>query len=220
MGVFALPNPPWRKISGAAAVTVLHIAFIAALLNATIMRDTVRPVSRETILFLQPPNPQIKRFAPPVRRIVPAFTRQSWQGITLPQANETAKAPGLGFQLFDCRIENISKLTEERRVLCAELSSGLKPDGSVGFVDRSARVRGAALWARQKARKNVPGLLPCTSNRSIYATLSTATLFCLAKGAISGMDLDARPMYGDKPEEESHLPNNGDPPPEYTTPDH
>ncbi len=96
----------------------------------------------------------------------------------------------------------------------------MKKDDSVDFADHTNRVRDAALWARQKARKNGPALLPCASTQSIYATLSTATLACLANGAINGMDLDARPMYGDKPEDEGHVPNNGDPPPPYTAPDH
>jgi len=111
-------------------------------------------------------------------------------------------------------------LTPEQQAACASASSGMKRDDSVDFADHTNRVRDAALWARQKARKNGPLLLPCASTQSIYATLSTATLACLANGAINGMDLDARPMYGDKPQDEGHVPNNGDPPPMYTAPDH
>ena len=220
MGVIALQHLPWRKILSVAAVFVLHVAIVAVLLEATIVRSIFKPVPRETILLLRPPKREVKRVEPPARRIVPVFRLQKWRGITLPQTNDSAKSPGLGLQLFDCRIENISKLTEEQRALCARSSSGLMPDDSVDFADRSAQVRGAGLWARQKARKNAPGLLPCASNRSAYATLSTATLLCLANGVINGIDLDARPMYDDEPEKEIHLPNNGDPPPPYTSPDH
>jgi hypothetical protein len=134
--------------------------------------------------------------------------------------NDAKALQGLGRALFDCRPENLSTLTPEEQADCASASSGMKKDDSVDFADHSDRVRDAALWARQKARKNGPLLLPCASTQSIYATLSTATLACLADGAINGMDLDARPMYGDKPKDEGHVPNNGDPPPAYTAPDH
>lgn len=71
--------------------------------------------------------------------------------------------------------------------------------------------------AREKERKNLPGLLPCASSQSIFATLSTSTILCLAHGAISGFDLDARPLYNERPED-TRIPNGDDPP--YVDPDH
>ncbi len=221
MAGIALPGLPWRKIFGAAAVIVLHIAIIAILLNTTIVQDIFKPAPHETILLLRPlPKPEIKHPEPAARRMMPTFPLQDYRGVTLPKTNEGSKAPaGLGFQLFDCRIENISKLTEEQRALCAKSSTGLKPNDSVDFADHTNRAKDAERWAREKQRKNGPLLLPCASTQSIYATLSTATLLCLAHGAIKGFDPDSSPIYGDRPEE-FHVPNNGDPPPTYTNPDH
>jgi hypothetical protein len=228
MGVIALPELPWRKIFGAVAVIVLHIAIVSVLLNATTVRRMFKPAQHETILFLQPlPIPQVKPRAKPVgpfvRRLVPARRLQSGRGIILPQANdETPTATARpGYQLFDCHTANLPKLTEEQRAACAKSAVGPKQDegDSVDFADHSDRVPGAARWAREKQRKNGPPLLPCASTKSIYATMSTATLLCLAKGVINGFDPDNAPMYGDRPEE-SHVPNNGDPPPIYSDPDH
>ena len=220
MGTIALPEFPWRKFGGAAAVVLLHIAIVAVLLRATIIQNVFRPAPRETILILRPlPKPEVQRIEPPARRIVPTFKLQDYQGVTLPQTeNETAKAPsGLGFQLFDCSIDNISKLTEEQRALCAKSSTGLKPPESLDFADHSDRVPGAALWARQRARKNGPMLLPCAHNTGLGVDLGT--LACLGNGILHGFKRDEMAQYGDKPEE-FHVPNNGDPHPEYVDPDH
>ena len=215
--MIALPELPWRKILGAGAVIVLHIAIVAVLLNATIVRRMLRPARHETILYLQPLKPKVKprvrpQPKPVVRRIVPALKPQNGSGITVPQTNDETPSTALrpGFQLYDCHVANLPKLTEEQRAAC---------DNSVDFADHSDRIPGAARWAREKQRKNGPPLLPCASTQSIFATMSTATLACLAKGAIDGFDPDNAPMYGDRPEE-SHVPNNGDPPPIYTDPSH
>ena len=226
MGVIALPELPWRKVFGAGAVVILHIAIIAVLLNATAVRRMFRPAPQETILYLQPlPKPQVtpKPVEPIARRTVPALKRQKGSGITVPLAKggppEASSRPA--YQLYDCRAANLPRLTEEQRAACAKAQVGPKEDkgDSLDFADHSNQIPGAARWAREKQRKNAPPLLPCASTQSIYATMSTATLACLANGAINGFDPDNAPMYGDRPEE-SHVPNNGDPPPMYTDPDH
>ncbi len=223
MGMIAGPELPWHKILGAAAVIVLHIAIIAVLLRATIVQRIFRPAPSETILLLPPPppKPEIRRVEPPAPRIAPILKLPDYRGLTLPQTNdENAKAgSGLGFQLFDCRIENLSRLTDEQRAACAKSSTGPKPDDSVDFADHTNRARDATRWAREKERKNLPGLLPCASSQSIFFTLSTSTILCLAHGATSGFDLDARPLYNERPEE-AHVPNGGDPHPAYVDPDH
>jgi len=229
MGVIALPELPWRKILGAGAVVVLHIAIVVVLLNATIVHRMFRPAPRETILYLQPlPKPKVKprvrpQLKPVVRRIVPVLKLQNGSGIPVPQTNgETPIAASRpGYQLYDCHVANLPKLTEEQRAACAKSAVGpvQSDDNSVDFADHSDRIPGAARWAREKQRKNGPALLPCASTQSVFATMSTATLACLANGAINGFDPDNAPMYGDRPEE-SHVPNNGDPPPIYTDPGH
>jgi hypothetical protein len=222
MGILAPPELPWRRVVGAAAVLVLHIAIVAVLLRATIVQRILAPSARETILMLPAlPKPVTRRAQPPARSIVPTYRLKDYRAPILPQLNdENSKAPqGLGFQLFDCRIENLSKLTEEQRALCARSSTGPTPDDSVDFADHTNRARDAARWARQLKRKNQPVLLPCASSQSIFSTLSTDTILCLAHGVIHGFDLDAGPIYGERPEEQ-HVPNGGDAPPAYTDPDH
>jgi hypothetical protein len=83
--------------------------------------------------------------------------------------------------------------------------------------NRAASRSSGTAW--EKERKSLPGFLPCASSQSIFTTPSTGTILCLAHGAISGFDLDARPLYNEKPEE-THIPNGGDPPPPYVDPDH
>jgi hypothetical protein len=218
MGVTAFPELPWRKIFGAAMVVVLHIVIVAMLLNATVIRGIFKPAQHETILLLPSlPKPQVKRTELPARRIVPTFKLQDYRGVTLPLKNDNSKAPsGLGFQLFDCSIDNVSKLTEEQRALCAKSPTLPKPSGSLDFADHSDHVHDAALWARQKARKNAPMLAPCANNTGLGVGLGT--LACLGNGLINGFDVDKMAQYGDRPKE-SHLPNNGDPRPPYVDPD-
>ncbi len=228
MGVIALPELPWRKMFGAAAVIVLHIAIVFILLNATAVKRAFRLEPRETILYLRPlseprAKPKVERVAPQTRRVVPVTKLQYPAGATLPQPHgETSKVDTRpAYQLYDCRAANLPKLTPEQRAACLKAQVGPKPDegDSVDYADHSDQIPGAARWAREKQRKNDPPLLPCASTQSVFATMSTATLACLAKGAMNGFDQDNAPMYGDRPEE-SHVPNNGDPPPMYSDPDH
>jgi hypothetical protein len=231
MRLTALPDVPWRKFSGAAAVAVLHIAIVALLLNATLVKRTFKPEPRETILLLQPlskpyVHPQVPpakpRPAPPTRIIVPTVKLQSSTSVTLPQTPAAGANAVPGFKLYDCREANLSKLTEEQRRACAKAQVGPKTDkgDALDYADHSDQVPGAERWAREKARKNAPPLLPCASTQSIFATASAATLACLANGVINGFDLDAQPIYGDRPDDAGHVPNNGDPPPMYKDPDH
>ena len=78
--------------------------------------------------------------------------------------------------------------------------------------------RAAALWARGRARRNAPGLLPCMNSRGLGVGLGT--LLCLEKGVTQGFKPDEQQSYGDPPPEQVHVPNNGDPHPDYTDPDH
>ena len=72
-------------------------------------------------------------------------------------------------------------------------------------MNHPSRAREAPRWARGKARKNAPTLLPCMPP-------SLASLFCLGEAATNGLDLDAQPGYSDT-QAPQHLPNNGDPKP-------
>lgn len=218
MGLVAFPEWPWRKVLGAVAVVVLHIAIVAVLLNATTIRGMFKPMPHETILLLRPPpKPQVRHIEPPARRIVPTFKLQDFRGVTLPQTDENSKAnASLGFQLFDCSIDNVSKLSEEQRALCAKSPTLPKPNDSIDFADHTDHVRDAALWARQKARKNGPMLAPCANNTGLGVGLGT--LACLGNGLINSFDVDKMAQYGDRPND-FHVPNNGDARPAYVDPD-
>ena len=224
MGVSALPELPWRKIFGAAAVVVLHVAIVTILLNATAIRRIFKAEPRETILYLQPlpkpeTEPQIKRAQPVARRIAPVAKPQNTTGISLPQTKNEAPAADSrpGYQLYDCHTANLPKLTEEQRAACAKSAVGPKQgdDDSVDFADHSDSIPGAARWAREKARKNSPALLPCMSTKGI----SVPSPLCVAKGLVDGFHADEQADYSDKPDD-THVPNNGDPPPIYVDPDH
>lgn len=218
MPAFTMPDLPWRKFGGAALVAVLHIAIAILFLRALLAPKRFAAPVREMILYLQPlPKPRIQKMAPLARKSAPEFAIPFHHAITLPQSPDAKALQGLGKELFDCRPENLAELTAEQRALCVNRTP--KPNDSVDFADHTNRAKDAARWARERQRKNGPALLPCASTQSIYATMSTATLLCLAHGAINGFDPDSAPMYGDRPED-SHLPNNGDPPPMYSDPDH
>lgn len=234
MGVVPLQDVPWRKVSGAAAVVLLHIAIVAVLLNATMVQRIFRSAPRETILYLQPlqkpqAKPQVvpppKRAAPTTRAIAPPPPQpKSSVSAPVPQVTPGASSANAvpAYKAYDCRAANLPKLTNEERAACAKAQVGPRqdPGDSVDYADHTNQIPGHERWAREKARKNAPTLLPCASNQSVFATASTATILCLAKGAINGFDLDDQPGYGDKPNEQSHVPNNGDPPPMYKDPDH
>ena len=224
MSVFALPDVPWRKMFGAMAVVVLHIAIVALLLNATLVQRIFKPASRETILYLQPPpklevKPQIKRAEPVAHRIAPVVKPQNSIGIPLPQTKNEAPVGDArpGYQRFDCRTANLPKLTEDQRVECAKSAIGPTRgnDSDVDYADHSDQIPGSERWAREKARKNSPPLLPCMSNKGV----SVPNPLCIAKGLVNGINPDEQADYSDKPDD-THIPNNGDPPPIYTDPDH
>jgi len=208
-----------HRLAGAGFVVVLHVMLIALLLRAGFVQHLFQP-ARETILVLTPPKPvpAVTPPAPPPPVPVPQVRLPNAQALPAPQASPGVDLKSLenfGRALLDCRPENIANLPPEQRGRCNALS--LKPRGDVDFADHTDRSRDAALWARGRARKNGPALLPCMSNQGIGVGLGT--LLCLGKGAVDGFNPQEQPIYGDRPQE-VHVPNGGDPHPMYTDPDH
>ncbi len=207
------------RLAGATLVAALHVAFVVLLLQAGLTPRLVR-AARETILYLTPPKPPATAApAPPPSAPVPI--------VRLPEAVAKPAPPplpgvdlksleGFGRTLLDCRPENIANLPPEDRDRCNTLS--LKPRDDVDFADHTNRSRDAALWARGRARKNAPMLLPCANSRGLGVGLGT--LLCLEKGITQGFKADEQQSYGDAPPEQVHVPNGGDPHPDYTDPDH
>jgi hypothetical protein len=207
-----------RRFAGLAVVLVLHIAVIAIFLRAT-PGSRPRQISLpETILWLaqSPPTEEIatKHMA------APALYIPHYADIPANKSGDSSDSlTNLHTLLFDCRTDNLVNLTAEERSRCERATIGMTPNGSVDYTDRTYRSHDAALWARGRARKNAPLLLPCANAQSAFATASAATILCLADKALNGLDRDSDPIYGERPQE-SHLPNNGDPPPTYRGADH
>jgi hypothetical protein len=209
--IIAVRAIPARKFVGAVGVVLLHVCVIAALLNAFYRPAPPGTASREHIVWFRlapKPLPAEKAIIPPrqrVRVLSTPFHYPDYSKINLPPtAGETDLGALHGF-LFDCAPENLNNLTPEERARCATASAGQKPDDSVDYADHTDRSRNAARWARGLMRKQQPLLLPCMPP-------GIATLVCVAKGISGqGIDLDAQPNYGDKPQD-VHVPNNGDPP--------
>jgi hypothetical protein len=225
VSALALPVIPPRRIAGLIAVVLLHAAILAALLQATLWPRRIISSARETILILRPaekPKPEKTIAAKPV----PHKARGGVAGPIYPDYAHFHLAPtapsgeaerGVGRALFDCRPENIAKLPVDERARCALSSTGMIPNRSVDFADHTDRSRDAARWARGRARKNAPLLLPCANPKAL--TIGIGTALCLAKGVIDGFDVEGQKGYQDR-EVETHVPNGGDPPPMYTEPDH
>jgi hypothetical protein len=216
----ALRDVPLRKLASAGAVIVLHIFVLALWLSHAGVHRVASP--RETILYLPPlPKPaELKPAAQPraPRPAVHLSPLPDTRAITVPMFKDNAipATPGLGRSLFGCRPENFANLSPEEQAACASASNGPTPNLAPYFRDHSDRVPGAALWARQKARKNAPLLLPCASPNGINPI---GTALCLGGALINGVKPDEQPIYGDKPQD-VHVPNGGDPHPDYTDPDH
>lgn len=199
---------------------MLHALIIFALIR--IVTPPTAPVAthvKEILLRLvAPPRPVIKPVAPQPahndkRRpqsptyIMPTFV---WPQ-QLPDQRDRAALQGFGSALANCAPENLVNLNADERAACARSGLALRDNGP-DFRDHTDRSKDAALWARRRARKNAPALLPCANPHApATAFLSLGTLICLTKGAVEGFDLDAAPGYADKLEIQ-HLPNNGDPP--------
>jgi hypothetical protein len=211
---------PPRKLASAGAVVVLHILVLALWLSHGGSHRVTSP--RETILYLSPlPKPPDRKPSTPPRAPRPAVRLAplpDTHAIAIPTFKDNAipALPGLGRSLFGCRPENFANLSPEEQAACASASNGPKPNGAPDFRDHSDRVAGAALWARQKARKNGPLLLPCASPNGLNPI---GTALCLAGAVANGIKPDEQPIYGDRPQD-VHVPNGGDPHPDYTDPDH
>jgi hypothetical protein len=199
-----------RKLVGGAAVLFLHLLVIAALLSAT--RWSAHPAiqTKEIILHLIAPKVQPKIKAkiatrkPIARKALPAFVPPP---AFTPPAQATAPVlNGLRNQLFGCSPDQLATTTPEERAACASASLGPRYDpGATDYRDHTDRSQSAALWTRDRARKNAPLLLPCMSPQG-FSPLYTA--MCAAKTALKGKyDPEEQMGYQDLPDQ---VVNEGD----------
>jgi len=200
-----------RRLAGGLAVLVLHLLIIAALLSATHWKELQSEQSKEIILRLIAP----KRLPEPVKQIplpkpvavsrsapafVPPATFTPPPDISMPQLN------GLNRQLFGCSPDQLATATAEERAACASASLGPGYDSAAtDYRDHTDRSKSAVQWARDRARKNAPLLLPCMSPDG-WSPLYTA--YCLAKTAVTGkLEGESQKGYQDKAD---HIANEGD----------
>ncbi|MGN6517035.1 MAG: hypothetical protein ACTHLR_14480 [Rhizomicrobium sp.] len=201
-----------RKLVGGVAVLLLHLLVVAALLSATQL--TVHPVTetREIILHLVAPEAPPQRNEKKVPAAKPTAIREPAPVFVPPPAftpPATSRAPalnGLNRQLFGCSPDQLASATAEERAACASASLGPRYDpGATDYRDHTGRSKSAAQWARDRARKNAPMLLPCMSPAG-FSPLYTA--YCLAKTAVTGkLEGESQMGYQDIPD---HIANEGD----------
>ncbi len=196
-----------NKVIGATFVALLHLALIAALMNAITNTPPIVPAAHEIIMrFLPrmlPEKPEAARPAEhrPAGRQAPALP--DYRGITIPSA--PSEAPSLGElhrSLFGCTDGERSDLSPAERAHCANTFAR---DDSVDIRDGTTRSRAAALWERDRQRRNAPFLMPCMSPQG-FSPLYTA--YCAAKTALDGkIDPEDQLGYQDLPD---HTVNEGD----------
>jgi len=201
-----------RKLAGAAAVLILHLIVIAALLSATRWYDFHTEAPKEIILQLitpkapAKPEPQKTQTAKPKPVHEPASAFVPPSTFAPPPSSAAPSLNGLNHQLFGCSPDQLATATPEERAACASASLGPTYDpGATDYRDHTNRSKNAAQWARDRARKNAPLLLPCMSPQA--AGVSLYTLYCLGKAAMTGKFDKTDPGYGDMPD---HIANEGD----------
>jgi|SRR6185312_1581916 hypothetical protein len=200
-----------RRLAGGFAVLVLHLIVIAALLSATRWSEQQNEQTKEIILHLITPKPlpepvkeTLARKPVATPKPAPAFVPPAT--FAPPVDNSLPQLNGLNQQLFGCAPDQLASATAQQRAACASASLGPRFDpGATDYRDHTGRSKNRVQWARDRARKNAPLLLPCMSPAGI-APLYTA--YCLAKSALTGkLDAESQPGYQDMPD---HIVNEGD----------
>ena len=190
-----------RRLAGGFAVLVLHLIVIAALLSATHWSEQQNEQTKEIILHLITPKPlpepvkeTLARKPVATPKPAPAFVPPAT--FTPPVDNSLPQLNGLNQQLFGCAPDQLASATAQQRAACASASLGPRFDpGATDYRDHTGRSKSAVRWARGRARKNQPMLLPCVSPQGFNPF---GTLFCLGKAAVDGkFDNDMQPGYGD-----------------------
>ena len=175
--------------SAAVAVLLLHIVFIAALLNALKYDQTNQPHERETTLLLIPAEHGATRS---VRAGANFHAPQSSNAITLPPLS-FPDISGFGFALNSCAPENLTNLSWEDRLKCERRT----PRYDATAVNIPVfRIRDRVRWERELAIKQSPPLAPCASpNNSALNLINLATALCLGDILVNGYDPDKMEHY-------------------------
>jgi len=201
-----------RRLAGGAAVLILHLVVIAALLSTTRWTPSLIAEPKEIILHLiaPPKKAEAEKKKPAaekpksIRQPAPAFVPPP--DFAIPKQSTAPALNGLNRQLFGCTPDQLATATPEERAACASASLGPRYDpGATDYRDHTDRSKSAAQWARDRARRNAPMLLPCMSPDG-FSPLYTA--YCLAKTAVTGkLEGEEQRGYQDQPD---HIANEGD----------
>jgi hypothetical protein len=200
-----------RKSAGATTVLLFHILILAAFLSATRWNDYPAKERREIVLYLvTPQTPKPKEVAKAPRKIAGPRGTFSYSppatSFVLPETMTAPAMNGQSGQFFDCKADQLATATQQQRTACAAASLSPRYDpNDVDFRDHTDRSKNAVQWARDRARKNAPLLLPCMSP-GMFDPVYTA--YCLGKTALQGkIDPESQPGYQDLPD---HVVNEGD----------
>lgn len=189
-----------EKLAAAAAVALLHAAFIAALLYAMTESEERRASREHEITLVLVPREAARPPLRPRRRtrrpaaIAPDYNYR----FTPPVA--PADLAGLNLALTACAPENWSKLSPEQTEACRRIDIALAADpGAFGV---HSDVKDAKRWARELQIKQSPPMLPCASpNVSAFGILNLGTVLCLADIVVNGYDPDKMEHYAAKPQQ-------------------
>ncbi len=155
MEVLAVQMPATRRIIGAAAVIALHIVIIWGLLYVTTvpMPKMIRMAHEMIVWFPVPAKPAIaptvplqsNRSSKPARQPQPAlqgFDVSHLPPVTRPQV-QGEELPGVHMFLFDCKPEDLDKLTSKQRAQCIAAGVTIKPVSRLDAQDHTNRSQDA-----------------------------------------------------------------------------
>jgi hypothetical protein len=178
-----------QRVAGTLAVGVLHVLIIAGLLQATFISMPRQRLRREIeIWFLFPPKE--KRAEPSKHSLprpvsAPPISIPDYRHIALPPtATETGS---LNSALFDCGSDRETAMTPEERARCAREYLLHHDKTVVDYADHLDLSSSAALWERQRRRRNAPFLLPCTDPHATGHALHL-DLICAGKVMLGERD--------------------------------
>lgn len=190
------------RILSRTAIAALTMAVQFAALWMLLQRPPVHVAMPEQIFYLpitRRPKPPPAKPATPEHVRAPAFVLPpEMPRLVQPDKNTALRA--LHRLFFNCAPGQI--LNDDDRRRCQTVTDVPQENPTGQLMNRPSRAKQAPRWARARARKTAPTLLPCMPP-------SLASLFCLGEAATNGLDLDSQPGYFDA-QAPQHLPNNGD----------
>ncbi|HEU4550926.1 MAG TPA: hypothetical protein VFS01_14595 [Rhizomicrobium sp.] len=156
-----------KSRAAGASLTLLVQAGLLLPFLASQIPTALRPITRETVLWLHPPHQQ----APPAPDATrgPASTPHPVPfhlppTFALPPTPESSSEPdvaGFGRMLFGCTPQTYADLPPDQKARCPEPGEGLQVRTEPDLMGMKSHVKDEARWQREWARVHGPILLPC-----------------------------------------------------------